>query len=83
MVFIYGMFALITNIIGMEAVISEICSNNLYCRIKAWVSDENKNYQFNEIQSWLGLTFCILWIFGIRILKFVGKEKNKVIDAKL
>ena len=35
------------------------------------------------IQNWLGLAFCFVCILLLRVFKYVGNEKNKVIDDKL
>ena len=49
-------------------------------------SDENKSSGYDYyyvIQNWLGLAFCFVCILLLRVFKYVGNEKNKVIDDKL
>ncbi len=35
------------------------------------------------MQQWLGLAFCIIWIFGIKFILYYGKKKNEEVDNKL
>jgi hypothetical protein len=35
------------------------------------------------VQEWLGLSFCIVWILMVRAIKYVGKEKDRIIDMKV
>ena len=41
---IYGIFALITNLIGDQATLNEECIKDPYCQYKHRSSIENKNY---------------------------------------
>lgn len=83
---IYGIFALVTNLIGDQATINEECATDPYCQYKHNSSIENKNYDEMDIiyaQLWLGFIFSIVWAITLRFIKFVGREKNKNVDEKL
>ena len=34
------------------------------------------------IQSWIGVGFCIIWVFMIRIVKYIGRWTNITLDSK-
>lgn len=38
---------------------------------------------FHLIQDYFGLCLCIVWIFLLRFFKFMGRQKNKMIDSHL
>lgn len=84
-IIIYCLFGLITNLIGSEADVTKTCTQDLYCKFKQKMSDENKqsNLAFIEVQNWLGLAFCIFWVLSSKVLKLFGQEKNRIIDEKL
>lgn len=42
-IFVYGIFALVTNLIGQNAN-SEVCNDDNLCKYKHEASDENKDY---------------------------------------
>lgn len=73
---IYGMFSLITNLLGSKLNPDKNCENNdSYCRFVMRASNEDKidfNYT-TEVQLWLGLVFCIIWIFTLRFIKYLGR----------
>ena len=71
---IYGIFALVTNLIGDQAIINDTCKSDPYCQYKHKSSNENKgNDAFNIAQLWLGLTFSFVWVVTLRFIKFVGR----------
>lgn len=84
-ILIYCIYALLTNLIGSEAVVTKSCSEDLYCKFKQIISDENKplTHSLHTVQSWLGLVYCIVWILLNKMLKYVGQERNRIIDEKL
>lgn len=83
--FIYGMFSMLTNIMGNSAVVSTACHDKLYCIFVHNISDENKikSWIIYQIQSWLGVVFCFFWIVVVKITKYFGEQKNRIIDEKL
>ena len=34
-------------------------------------------------QLWLGLVFSFVWVVTLRFIKFIGREKNKMVDLYL
>lgn len=83
---IYGIFALVTNLIGDEATIDDTCAEDPYCEYRHKSSNENKNYKDLSIvyaQLWLGLAFSFVWVVTIRFIKFMGREKNQIVDRNL
>lgn len=55
------------------------------CPIKFLVPTTNKitNFKEMQIQVWLGLVICIIWLMAIRIIRSMGRIFNRKIDASL
>lgn len=73
---VYAIYAFATNLTGDKADVAEDCQNDQYCEFKREVSDENKDYDNSQLllaQQWLGLSFCIIWIISLRIIKYFGR----------
>lgn len=83
-ILIYGIFALVTNLIGEKGFTDE-CQGDTFCEFKKEASDENKiDPKTNElVQLWLGFGFCFIWIITLRFIKYLGREKNRLVDERL
>lgn len=55
------------------------------CPLKMLVSTVEKinNSTLMQIQVWLGLLMCVIWILGTRIIRSMGRILNKKIDSLL
>lgn len=79
---VYGIYALVTNLIGNTVDNSE-CDNE-YCVFRNSSSDDNKfEPQIHQVvQVWLGLFFCIAWIFLLRVIKYFGRRTTHKLDDR-
>ena len=53
------------------------------CEFKVQVSVEGKSSDMMMIQLVLGLVVCIFWSIGVRLIRAVGRKKERNIDDLL
>ncbi len=75
---IYGLFAIVTNLMGGQTPEANTCDSD-YCRFVNNSSNKNKIQPsiMMIIQWWLGLFFCVIWLFSTRVIKYYGKKKHR------
>ena len=49
----------------------------------ASLPNKGQNYALKMVQVWLAVPMCLFWAIGIRIIRKMGRYKNKQIDDKL
>jgi len=83
-VVIYAIFAIVTNLMGSSSTTVSECED-AYCEYRTKASSENKLEPglFTIIQWWMGVGFCFVWIFILRMIKYFGKNADQNIDQCL
>lgn len=83
-VIIYAIFAITTNLMGNNSKTVSQCQD-LYCEYRTKASSENKLDPglFTVVQWWMGMGFCFVWIFILRLIRYFGKSEDQNIDKSL
>lgn len=81
---VFGLFALVTNMIGGEADTST-CNEELLCVFKrnSTIEGKRSNMYFSEVQAWLGVSACFLCILISRYAKVAGTTIYETIDRTM
>lgn len=87
-ILIFALFAVATNLLGTTPSVytaSIAACASSYCDFRDNTSDNYKpnQSQLGVIQGWLGLAAMVIWVILSRIVKYVGREKNREMDRDL
>ena len=62
-----------------------VSSTNYLCPYKVASSVDRKvkdSVKFN-VQLWLGLAACLIWIIAVKLIRVLGRRKNREVDEFL
>ena len=46
-------------------------------------SNKPDSWFLRNLQLWLGVALCIVWLFGLKFIQMMGYEKDRNIDSLL
>lgn len=81
-ILVFALFGLATNLLGQGPLtnnsLRSTCTSS-YCSFRDNASDNYKvNYEFlGDVQVWLGLAAMIIWVIASKVVRYVGKIKDK------
>ena len=82
----YGIFSLITNIIGSLKVDLSVCSKDFFleellCKLNLTSTfDLKESLLLRNFQLWMGFFLSIVWFFSLTFINYIGEKKDKDID---